>query len=63
MLSDIVGKKKLRFEFDGTNVKNLLDELVRRYGMQVQAILYDSKGTFNANTQIAINSKEWIPAL
>jgi hypothetical protein len=39
MLSDIVGKKKLRFEFDGTNVNNVLDELVRRYGMKVHAIL------------------------
>jgi molybdopterin converting factor small subunit len=61
MLSDIVGKKKLRLEFDGTNVNNVLDELVRRYGMKAHAILYDSKGSFNPDIQVVINGKEWVP--
>ena len=61
MLSNIVGKKKFELDFKGTNVQDLLDELVYRYGTDVQEILYDSEGTFNADIQIVINGKEWVP--
>lgn len=61
MLSNIVGKEKFKFDFEGTTVQALLDELVYTYGTEARKILYDSKGAFNANIQILVNEKEWVP--
>lgn len=61
MLSNIVGKEKFQLDFEGTTVQALLDELAYTYGTEVRKILYDSKGAFNANIQIFVNEKEWVP--
>jgi hypothetical protein len=62
MLSDIVGKKKFKLDFEGTNLQGILDELIHRYGTEVNEILYDRKGAFNPEVQIVLNHEDWIPA-
>jgi molybdopterin converting factor small subunit len=61
MLSNIVGKEKFKFDFEGTNVQALLDEIVHKYGTEARKILYGSRGAFNPNIQILVNEKEWVP--
>lgn len=62
MLSDVIGKKKFELEVPGTTVKDLLEELIRKYGTKVRNVLYGEKGTFDPMIQIALNGEKWIPA-
>lgn len=61
ILSRIVGKEKFQLDFEGTNLQGVLNEIVNTYGTEARKILYDSKGAFNANIQILVNGKEWVP--
>ncbi len=62
MLSDIIGKKKFDLSFPGKTVKDLIDELIRKYGTKVRKVLYGEKGTFDPTIQIALNGEKWVPA-
>lgn len=61
MVSDVVGKKKLELNISGTTVKDVIDELVNRYGKKVRDAFYDTQGNFDLMIQIALNGKSFIP--
>lgn len=62
MLSDVIGMKKFELDVPGKSVKDLLEELTRKYGVKVRKVLYDEKGAFDPMIQIAVNGEKWIPA-
>lgn len=61
MASDLVGKKKLELNISGTTVKDVIDELVNRYGEKVRDTFYDTEGNFDLMIQIALNEKSFLP--
>ena len=61
MLSDVVGKKKFDLNIPGKTVKDLIEELIHKYGPKVRNVLYGEKGTFDPMIQIALNGEKWIP--
>ncbi len=62
MLSDVIGMKKFELDVPGKSVKDLLEELTRKYGVKVRKVLYDEKGAFDPMIKIAVNGEKWIPA-
>ncbi len=62
MLSDVIGKKKFELEVPGKTVKDLIEELIGKYGGKVRNVLYGEKGIFDPMIQIALNGEKWIPA-
>ncbi len=62
MISDVVGKKKLELDISGNTVKNVIDELIKRYGKKVRDAFYDQEGNFDPMIQIAHNGKSFIPS-
>jgi MoaD family protein len=62
MVSDIIGTKKVKLDFSGETVKDLMEELVRRYGKKVRDTFYDTDGHFDPMIQIALNGKSFIDA-
>jgi MoaD family protein len=61
MLSDVIGKKKFELDIPGKTVKDLLEELIRKYGAKVRKVLYSEKGAFDPMIQIALNGESCIP--
>jgi len=62
MVSNVIGKKILQLDVSGETVKDVIDELIRRYGKKVRDALYDSEGNLDLMIQIALNGKSFIPA-
>ena len=62
MLSDVVGEKKFELNIRGKTVKDLIEELIRKYGPKVRKVFYGERGTFDPMIQIALNGEKWIPA-
>jgi molybdopterin converting factor small subunit len=60
MVSDVVGNKKLEVDVPGETVKDVIDELVRRYGKKVKDAFYDTQGNFGMMVQIALNGTSFI---
>jgi molybdopterin converting factor small subunit len=60
-VSDVVGKKKLEVDVSGLTVKDVIDELIKRYGEKVKKAFYP-EGNFDLMIQIAIDGKYFIPA-
>jgi len=60
-VSDVVGKKRLELDVSGTTVKDVIDELIRRYGKKVREAFYDEKGNFDVTLQMTLNGKILIP--
>jgi MoaD family protein len=61
-VSDVVGKKKLELEVSGQTVKDVIDELIGRYGKKVRDAFYDAEGNLDVMIQIALNGKSFVPA-
>jgi molybdopterin converting factor small subunit len=62
VISDVVGKKKLELDISENTVKNIIDELIKRYGKKVRDALYDQEGNFDPMIQITHNGKSFIPS-
>lgn len=62
MVSNVVGKKKLELDTSGQTVKDVIDELINRYGKKVKDAFYDAQGNFDLMIQIALNGKSFIPS-
>jgi molybdopterin converting factor small subunit len=60
MVSDVVGNKKLELNISGTTVKDVIDELINRYGKKVRDTFYDARGNFDLTIQIVLNGKSFI---
>jgi MoaD family protein len=58
--SDIIGKKKLELNISGETVKDVIDELIKRYGRKVRDAFYDVQGNFDLMIQIVHNGKSFI---
>jgi molybdopterin converting factor small subunit len=61
IVSDVVGKKKLELNVSGTTVRDVIDELINRYGNKIRDSFYDTQGNFDLMIQIALNGKSFIP--
>ena len=61
MLSDVIGKKKLELDISGETVKDVIDELIKRYGKKVRDAFYDANGNYDVMIQIVFNGKSFIP--
>ncbi len=62
MLTKVIGKKKLELETSGETVKDVIDELINRYGKKAREAFYDPEGNFDLMVQITINGGPLIPA-
>ena len=62
MVSDVIGKKKMETDIPGDTVKDVIDELIRRYGKKVEQAFYDDKGRFDVTLQMTLNGKTFISA-
>ncbi len=62
MVSDVVGKKKIELDIPGAAVKDVIDELVRRYGIKVRNSFYSEKGNLDVTIQMMLNGKLFAPA-
>ena len=60
MISDVLGKKKLEMDISGGTVKEVLDELIRRYGKKVRDAFCDPEGNFDLSIQTSLNGKSFI---
>jgi molybdopterin converting factor small subunit len=57
MVSDVTGRKKLEVEIPGGTVKDVIEELARRYGKKVRYAFYDAEGNFDVMIQVAVNGE------
>jgi molybdopterin converting factor small subunit len=62
MISNVVGGKKLELELSGKSVKDVIAELIKRFGKEVRDTFYDRDGNFDLLIQIVLNRKSLIPA-
>jgi molybdopterin converting factor small subunit len=62
IVSDVVGKKRLELDISGMTVKDVIEELINRYGKKVRDTFYDAQGNFDLMIQIALNEKSFIPS-
>lgn len=62
IVTDVIGKKKLELVATGETVKDVINELITRYGEKVRDAFYDVKGNFDPMIQISLNGKSFIPA-
>jgi MoaD family protein len=62
MVSDVIGKKRLEVDFQGETVKDVIDELINRYGKKMRDAFYDAEGNFDMMIQITLNGKSFITA-
>jgi molybdopterin converting factor small subunit len=60
MVSDVVGEKNLELSISGTTVKDVIEELIKRYGKKVRDAFYDAQGNFNLTIQIVLNGKSFV---
>jgi molybdopterin converting factor small subunit len=57
----VIGKKKLELVVSGGTVKDVIDELITRYGEKVRNAFYDAQGKLDPMIQIGLNGKSFIP--
>jgi MoaD family protein len=62
MLSDVIGTKKMDLDIPGDTVKDVIDELIRRYGRKAEQAFYDDKGRLDVTLQMTLNGKTFISA-
>jgi len=56
-LTEILGNKIVDFEFNGKTLKELIDELITRYGTKMKKTLFDEDNEFDPMIVIAVNKK------
>ena len=61
LVTNVTGKKKLELDVPGRTVKDVIDELIRRYGKKMKDALCDPQGNFDMTIQISLNWKFFIP--
>jgi len=59
-LARAMGGRKLKVDFPGETVGDLLDHIVKRYGRAAKEALLDEEGQLDTIIQILINEKEWV---
>jgi molybdopterin converting factor small subunit len=61
IVTDVIGKKKLELVAPGETLKDVINELITRYGEKVRDAFYNARGNFDPMIQIALNGKSFIP--
>lgn len=61
IISDTVGKNELELDVSGSTVKDVIDELIKRYDNKIKDVFYRN-GSFNPMIQIALNGKSFVAA-
>lgn len=61
IVTDVIGKKKLELVVTGGTLKDVINELITRYGEKVRDAFYNARGNFDPLIQIAFNGKSFIP--
>ncbi len=56
----MVGSKTIVLDFSGTSVNDLVHEVAKKYGGDVQRFLLDETGQLDMNLALTINGQEWI---
>jgi MoaD family protein len=59
MLSEVVGKDTFEIELTGATVKDLIEELIQKYGRKAKESLFN-EGGFDTMIQISINGERWV---
>ena len=60
MISERVGGTQVELDVSGRTVKDVVAELIRRYGRKVRDAFYDGEGHFDLMIQIALNGTVFI---
>lgn len=60
MLREAVGKKRFEMEFDGCSVRDLINEIIKRYGQKARDALLDSDGNLDLLVQVLVNGSRWV---
>jgi molybdopterin converting factor small subunit len=55
-----VGSKTVALDFFGATVNDLVGEVARKYGKDVQKFLLDESGHLDMHLGVTINQQEWI---
>jgi molybdopterin converting factor small subunit len=55
-----VGSKMVVLDFSGNTVNDLISEVARKYGRDVEKFLLDESGRLDMTLSVAINQQEWI---
>ena len=55
-----VGSKQVVLDFSGNTVNDLIGEVARKYGRDIEKFLLDEGGRLDMTLSVAINQQEWI---
>ncbi|MBW1723340.1 MAG: MoaD/ThiS family protein [Deltaproteobacteria bacterium] len=53
-------KKELLFEFPGKTLRDLVQSLVRKYGMAMKKALLDSRGDVDMEIRVVLNDRNYL---
>jgi sulfur carrier protein ThiS len=60
VVTKIVGGKSIKLNFSGQTIDDLLNEITKRYGLEMRRFLFDESGKLDRIFKILLNKKEWI---
>jgi len=58
-LSAVIGRRA-ELEFKGVTVADLIDQLVRRFGLKAREMLLDSEGQLDLTIQVMVNDEGFL---
>lgn len=61
MLAEALGRDTLEVNLGGNTIKDLIEELIRRYGRKAKESLLSEDGEFDTMIQLVLNEERWIP--
>ncbi|MCK4942276.1 MAG: MoaD/ThiS family protein [Candidatus Aminicenantes bacterium] len=59
-VTKIIGSKSILFNFSGQTINDLLNELVKKYGIELGQFLLDDSGKLDSIFKVLLNEKQWI---
>ena len=59
-VTKIIGSKSILFNFSGQTINDLLNELVKKYGMELGQFLLDDSGKLDSIFKVLLNEKQWV---
>ena len=59
-VTKIIGGKSILFNFSGQTINDLLNELVKKYGIELGQFLLDDSGKLDSIFKVLLNEKQWI---
>jgi hypothetical protein len=51
-ISDVIGKKRMDFEMQGSTVSDLIQTIIAKWGRKAKAAIFDSDGKFDPTIQL-----------